>query len=157
MRPLRLGGIRVPTDGKDDVLHAWKRLNEWVLRKSLVREIEIGYGLIGLSEDDFDYAACIELPRAVTRSEVKELSNASLQGGAYLRTRFQGPLGEVRQMLEAMREKSIVSEHMQFDEGRPLVSVFLDLKSLRSGQDVRSNLLVPVRSVELSKRPQKAA
>ncbi len=157
MRPLRLGGICVPTAGRDDVLHAWTRLNEWILRKSLVREIEIGYGLVGSDQDGFHYTACIELPDAVTRSEAEELSRASLQGGAYMRCRFQGPVGEICGKLAEMRDRMCSYEHMCRDEERPLVSVFLDVKNVNSGRDVRSNLLVPVCGAELSKSPLKAA
>ena len=157
MRPLRLAGICVPTGAKEDVLHAWKRLNEWILRKSLIREIEIGYGLVRVDKDGFDYTACIELPAAVTRSEAEELSRASLQGGAYMRCRYQGPVSEICRELEAMREKMGGNEHMHLDAKRPLVSVLLDLKGVNSGLDVRSNLLVPVCGSELSKSSPKAA
>ena len=157
MRPLRLAGVCVQSVGTDDVLHAWSRLNDWIIRKSLTREVEIGYGLIGVGERGQGYAACIELPDSVRSHEADELSRASLQGGAYVRSRFQGPVSEVVARLEDMRVRLECAEHTRLDSGRPLVSVILDVKIVKSGRDVRSNLLVPVCGNELSNFPRKAA
>jgi len=157
MRPLRLAGVSVESVGTDEVLHAWSRLNEWIIRKSLGREVEIGYGLVGVGESGFAYTACIELPDCVTKPEADELSRASLQGGAYIRSRFKGPVSEVGGKLEDMRERLNHAEHTRLDVERPLVSVFLDVRMVKPGCDVRSNLLVPVCGNESSKSPRKAA
>ncbi|MBU1210232.1 MAG: GyrI-like domain-containing protein [Alphaproteobacteria bacterium] len=157
MRPLRLAGVSVASAGTDDVLHAWSRLNEWIIRKSLGREVEIGYGLVGVGGSGPAYTACIELPDCVSSVEADELARASLEGGAYIRIRFQGPVSDVGQKLEDMRGQLNLAEHTRLDAGRPLVSVFLDVRMVKTGCDVRSNLLVPVCGNEVSKSPRKAA
>lgn len=157
MRPLRLIGIHAPTSGKEDVLHAWQRLNEWVLRKSLSHDVEIGYGLVGVGDGGSGYCVAIEQPEAVTAAEANELARMSLPGGAYRRSRFKGPLDAIQPRLEEMVGALGPGEHTRLDTHRPLVSILLDIKSAKAGEEVRSNLLIPVCCSELSKSPQKAA
>lgn len=149
MRPLRLIGVRVPSTEQDDILLAWARLNEWITRKSLAREIEIGYGLVGVGGDLRGYAATIEMPEAVTRAEADELASASLQGGAYLRSRFEGHVDEISGKLEGLRMDLNMHSNVRFDEERPLVCVFFDLSRFKSGTHVKSNLLIPVCRCEM--------
>lgn len=157
MRPLRLAGVSSSGVGEDAILNCWALLNEWITRKSLAREIEIGYGLINRSEGKTVYTACVELPEIVTPAEADELARASLQGGAYLRSRFQGTVDGIDGQFEDMRADLGNSGHVRFDSERPLVTVFLDVKGIKSGQEVRSNLLIPVRGGELAESPSRAA
>lgn len=157
MRPLRLIGVHVPTSGTLHVLHAWRRLNEWILRKSLSHEVEVGYGLFGVGEEGCGYCAAIEQPEAVTRAEANELARMNLAGGAYKRGRFMGPVDEIEAQLEAMAATLGSAQNMRVDDDRPVVSIFLDIKTVKADRDVRSNLLIPARSTELSRSPRKVA
>jgi len=156
MRPRSLLGVQARSSHDDDVLHAWSRLNEWVLRKSLAHEVEIGYGLVG-NGDGVRYCASIEQPESVTSAEADEPARASLQGGAYLRSRFIGPVEEIPNQLSSMLQSLGAVGNMRLDRDRPMVNVFLDIRNLKAGRDVRSNLLIPVCGTELAKSPSKAA
>jgi hypothetical protein len=157
MRPLRLSGVSAPGHSEETIDRCWGWLNAWVARKSLGREIEIGYGLINHHQDGTSYTACVELPISVMPVEADELAKASLAGGAYFRKRFLGPVEAIGAEFDIMRGELDGAAHVRLDTDRPLVTVFLDVKNIKSGPDVRSNLLIPVLGNELAYVPGRAA
>jgi hypothetical protein len=154
LRPLRLVGITAPRVSDVAICESWNVLNDWITRKSLSSEIEIGYGLLqhsALGEGDGvpSYEACIETPMSVTPSETSELKQFRLQGGAYFRRRYQGPVASMLTELRTMRTELGNSGHVKIDLGRPIVTVILDVRKLRFGDEVRSNLLIPARGCDM--------
>ena len=155
LRPLRLAGIDALSASEEEIQKSWELLNRWITRKSLSRDIEIGYGLLQHSAlqdgtSGSSYEACIEVPKSVTTGEVGELKRSSLPGGAYFRRRYSGPVASMLGELQTMRSELDRRGNVKIDLGRPIVTVLLDIKQLRSGDGLRSNLLIPARSSEMS-------
>ena len=162
LRPLHLVGINAPAASDVAICQSWDVLNDWITRKSLSREVEIGYGLLqhsALGEGDgaASYEACIETPQSVTPSETSELKRVRLQGGAYFRRRYQGPVASMLTELRAMRAELGDSGHVKIDLGRPIVTVILDVRRLRFEEEVRSNLLIPARGCDAFSSSRRAA
>lgn len=85
-RPLRLVGISGPSASDAAICESWDVLNDWIRRKSLSTEVEIGYVLLqhsALGDGDGvpSYEACIEMSLSVTPSETRKLKRIRLQGG----------------------------------------------------------------------------
>ncbi|MFA9473253.1 MAG: GyrI-like domain-containing protein [Filomicrobium sp.] len=155
LRPLRLAGIDALSASEEEIQKSWELLNRWITRKSLSRDIEIGYGLLQHSAlqdgtSGSSYEACIEVPKSVTTGEAGELKRSSLPGGAYFRRRCSGPVASMLGELQTMRSELDRRGNVKIDLGRPIVTVLLDIKQLRSGDGLRSNLLIPARSSEMS-------
>ena len=113
LRPLRLAGIDALSASEEEIQKSWELLNRWITRKSLSRDIEIGYGLLQHSAlqdgtSGSSYEACIEVPKSVTTGEAGELKRSSLPGGAYFRRGCSGPvasmLGELQTMCSIAEE-----------------------------------------------------
>ncbi|MCH9809174.1 MAG: hypothetical protein K0U74_15725 [Alphaproteobacteria bacterium] len=163
LRPVQIAGFQVQGRLDEAAKEAWSGVSDWIVRKSLTREVEIGYGLIGqcadasLLEDEFKYRAGIKLPTIVTPAEANELHRSKLPGGAYYRRRFSGPVSAITAEFDAFLAEIKDDRNLCVDAERPLVTVVLDLDQVENGQDVRSNLLVPVLSVQASNSPRRAA
>ena len=155
LRPLRLAGIDALSASEEEIQKSWELLNRWITRKSLSRDIEIGYGLLQHSAlldgtSGSSYEACIEVPKSLTTGEAGELKRSSLPGGAYFRRRCSGPVASMLGELQTMRSELDRGGNVKIDLGRPIVTVLLDIKQLRSGDGLRSNLLIPACSSKMS-------
>lgn len=157
MRPLRLAGVTVAGASEEQIRKSWSVLNEWILRKGFSHEVEVGYGLFVSTDAGSEYIAGIELPPTATPAEANELKRASLQGGAYFRRRFQGLLSAIPNEFDAMQQELSRQDNICYDSERPLVTVFLDMKQMAQGSEIRSNLLIPVRGAQMTGRPSAAA
>lgn len=162
LRPLRLVGINSPRASGASMRESWHKLNEWITRKSLGSEVEIGYGLLqhAAMEDGAggaSFEACIEQPSSVTKSETNELKRLRLQGGAYFRRRHYGPVSSLLSELRNMHAELDHRGHVKIDLGRPIVTVILGVRQLRYGDEVRSNLLIPARSCDKFQNSRHAA
>lgn len=160
---MRLAGVQVDGLLDEAAGDAWWGLSDWIVRKSLSRDVEIGYGLItlgdnnSLADDRVRYQAAIKLPPIVTPTEANELCRAHLPGGAYLRRRFSGPASAISEELCSFLDGVDTDRNLRIDNERPLVTVLLDVKSIQKGDEVRSNLLIPVLSAEMRAAPDQAA
>ena len=160
LRPLRLVGINSPRASGVSIRKSWDILNDWITRKSLGSEVEIGYGLLqhsALEDGGACFEACIELPSSVTKSETNELKRLRLQGGAYFRRRHNGPVSSMLSELRSMHAELGDGGHVKIDLGRPIVTVILDVRQLRYGDEVRSNLLIPARGCDKFQNSRRAA
>ena len=157
MRPLRLAGVSVAEASNKDICNVWSALHEWVTRKGFAHEVEVGYGLFLSNDEGTEYIAGIELPATATAAEANELTRAGLQGGAYLRRRFQGPFNAIPTEFEKMKQELSSEENICYDADRPLVTVLLDIKQLCQQPEIRSNLLIPVRGAQMTGRTTAAA
>ncbi len=163
LRPVRLAGVQVDGPLNEAAGDAWWGLSEWIVRKSLSREVEIGYGLITLGDNNslagcrVRYQAAIKLPPIVTPTEANELCRAQLPGGAYLRRRFSGPASSINEELSSFLDGVDTDRNLRIDSERPLVTVLLDVKTIRKGDDIRSNLLIPVLGAEMRASSDQAA
>lgn len=162
LRPLRLVGINSPRGSGVSIRKSWDILNDWITRKSLGSEVELGYGLLQHSalEDGAGVAsfeACIELPSSVSKSETNELKHLRLQGGAYFRRRHNGPVSSMLSELRNMHAELGHGGHVKIDLSRPMVTVILGVRQLRYGDEIRSNLLIPARGCDKFQNSRHAA
>ncbi len=163
LRPVRIAGVRVEGPCDEVVERAWNGLNDWILRKSLSDDVDVGYGLIqqnsdgSLTSKDLCYEAGIKLPDIVTPGEANELHRTRLQGGAYYRSRFSGPVSNLHTEFDGMLARLKEDRNLRIDIDRPLVTVLVDLNEFSSEGEVRSNLLVPVLVGDMSRGSRQAA
>lgn len=159
MRPRRLAGFSVTAADGQSVARCWRLMLDWIVRKGVLRDVELGYGLfeVDTATNAKSYTACIECPDILTVAEIKELDNVAGPAGAFLRRRLTCEIEEIADALKDMRADLTKSEHVVIDRDRPFVSVLIGLKDLHAGRPIRSNLLAPVRSSEFANADNRAA
>ena len=156
MRPRRLAGFSVASADGQSVARCWSLMLDWIVRKGLIQEIELGYGFFR-DEPERAFTACIELPEVLTIAEVKELDRVMGPGGAFYRQRLTSDVGDISGAINAFRDDLDTTANMKIDVERPLVSVLIGLKDVQAGAPVRCNLLVPVCKAEQRQSDTQAA
>ena len=134
LRPLRLVGINSPRASGVSIRKSWDILNDWITRKSLGSEVEIGYGLLqhsALEDGAACFYACIELPTSVTKSETNEQKRLRHQGGAYYPLRHNVPVSSMLSELRIMHAELGDGWPVKIDLCRPIVTVILEDRQLR--------------------------
>ena len=149
LRPIAVARIRGFGLHREAASEAWSRMLSWLDDRKYRVEAARGFGMVhklqhhGTDQKEATYEACVELFDGLKVEYDAGIDTAYVPGGAYLRRRHRGPIGELGDALRQMRTEEVSRRGLAFDVWRPMIEVYLnDFK--RTGEPPKIDLCVPV-------------
>lgn len=147
LRPATVAFIRVAGARNVAADLAWAEMNAWIEKTNLRGEFERGYGLMRVDHPDGrgdSYDACIELPPHVEISRHRNLKLQKLPGGAYARSRHNGPHSDLNSVIGGLVEKWQNAPSLQYDPQRPTIEIYLNDPIIVAPEKLRTDVCLPV-------------
>jgi AraC family transcriptional regulator len=153
LRPTRLIYVRATGSYGDVIPKAWERLFRLLDDSGLYESIGRGYGMahdnpLDVGSKNCRYDACVEIRSGIEERSLPELGITSLPAGPYACRRLSGSYDQMRSTVENVHARFQPLPGLRFDQHRPVVSIYMDNPNNYADQDLRSDICVPVSTVE---------
>ncbi len=153
LRPARLVYVRETGPYERTIPRAWDRLLGWLDDRGLYKTLGRGYGLARDNPADVGsahcrYDACIEISAEFEDRAIRDLGLATLPGGAYACRRFSGSYDRIRSVVSNVYAEFQPLPGLGTDEGRPVVTIYVDNPNYYKESDLRADVCMPVTAID---------
>jgi len=162
LRPTRLIYVRETGCYSDVIPKAWNRLFQLLEDTGLYASLGRGYGMahdnpLHVDPQNCRYDACVEIRSGLNKSSLRDFGTTTLPAGAYACRRLWGSYDQMRSTVENVYTRFRPFPGLCFDQNRPVISIYMDNPNTYANKDLRSDICVPVRTVEDADPPRLAA
>lgn len=153
LRPTRLIYVRATGSYGDVIPKAWERLFRLLDDRGLHESIGRGYGMahdnpLDVGSKNCRYDACVEIRSGIEERSLPEFGITTLPAGPYACHRLSGRYDQMRSAVENVYARFRPLPGLCIDQHRPVVSIYMDNPNNYADQDLRSDICVPVSTVE---------
>jgi AraC family transcriptional regulator len=161
LRPARLVYVRETGPYERTIPRAWYRLSNWLDDRGLYKMLGRGYGLARDNPADVGatncrYDACIEVSAEFEDRAIRDLGLATLPGGAYACRRLTGDYDRIRSVVSKVYSDFQPFAGLGVDEGRPVVTIYVDNPNYYKESDLRADICMPVTALDELVTPKTA-
>lgn len=162
LRPTRLIYVRERGLYNDAIPKAWDRLFQLLDDTGLYASLGRGYGMahdnpLHIDPKNCRYDACVEIRSGLEERSLREFGTTTLPGGPYACRRLSGSYDQMRSTVENVYTRFKPFPGLCFDQNRPVVSIYMDNPNAYADKDLRSDICVPISTVEEAAPPPLAA
>ncbi len=130
-------------------------------QRPLQRRSDADYGLARDNPTDVGptncrYDACIEVSAEFEDRAIRDLGLATLPGGAYACSRLTGGYDRIRSVVSNVYSEFQPFPGLGIDEGRPVVTIYVDNPNYYKESDLRADICMPVTALDQFVTPQTA-